>query len=520
MNSRLKYADISGMKHQKIAVFAFIIAAMCVPYNVSAQTTVPALEDFRQEGIASMYGNEFNGRPTASGEIFDSTMLTAAHPSLPFGTFLLVTNKNNNRQVVVRVNDRGPFIAGRIIDLSRAAAEILRMVEQGIVPVTIETVQVGRQHQPPAPLAVQVPVTPQPPAQPQPQTAPQPVIQPPVEQTPVTPPPPPVTPPPPPVTQPPPVTPPPVTQPPPVTPPPAVQSPAPPPAAEPPSVVIVEPQQQQLPPIHAPITITVYAPPPQIIHAPPAPAALPDPSLTAVPQAQPVPHESLHPQSAAAIIPRQVPHEPPHPPSVTEISTHSPQELPPPFEITEPVPAQPAWQNNNTQQQQQLPPPPVEAPPPAVVYQPPPPVTPPPPVELPPPAVVYQPSLPQQQQLPPPPVEIPPVVAMLPPPEAFLPPPVIYVAPPPVTSGLRLIPPITPQPDKVYRLQVGSYRLAQNAVGVFTRLKEAGLNPGYDERRDGDIYRVILPGIRGRDVASVLDILDRAGFIEVIIREE
>ena len=93
---------------------------------------------FRQEGIASWYGREFDGRPTASGEIFNSALFTAAHPTLPFGTILTITNMHNNLQVTVRVNDRGPFVAGRIIDLSRAAAEALDMLTAGTAPVIVE----------------------------------------------------------------------------------------------------------------------------------------------------------------------------------------------------------------------------------------------------------------------------------------------------------------------------------------------------------------------------------------------
>jgi rare lipoprotein A len=96
-------------------------------------------ESFRQEGIASWYGKEFDGRPTASGEIFDSAQLTAAHPSLPFGTMLVVTNQHNNKKVTVRVNDRGPFVSARIVDVSRAAAEQLDMIITGTAPVLIES---------------------------------------------------------------------------------------------------------------------------------------------------------------------------------------------------------------------------------------------------------------------------------------------------------------------------------------------------------------------------------------------
>lgn len=95
---------------------------------------------FRQEGIASWYGAEFAGRPTASGEIFNPALLTAAHPTLPFGTMLKVTNTHNNKQVLVRVNDRGPFVAARILDVSRSAAEQLDMISTGTAPVVLEAV--------------------------------------------------------------------------------------------------------------------------------------------------------------------------------------------------------------------------------------------------------------------------------------------------------------------------------------------------------------------------------------------
>lgn len=90
-----------------------------------------------EEGIASWYGREFHGRRTASGEIYDMHALTAAHRTLPFGTLLEVYNLDNGRSVQVRVNDRGPFVKGRILDLSRAAAEELGMVTAGLARVRI-----------------------------------------------------------------------------------------------------------------------------------------------------------------------------------------------------------------------------------------------------------------------------------------------------------------------------------------------------------------------------------------------
>jgi rare lipoprotein A len=132
-------ADIHGMKHISVIVIAFCAAAFCGPRYAEAQ--VPGTEIFRQEGIASWYGPEFDGRPTASGEIFNSSFLSAAHPSLPFGTMLTVTNLHNNKKVTVRVNDRGPFVSARIIDVSRAAAEQLDMITTGTAPVLIESLE-------------------------------------------------------------------------------------------------------------------------------------------------------------------------------------------------------------------------------------------------------------------------------------------------------------------------------------------------------------------------------------------
>ncbi|MFU7528170.1 septal ring lytic transglycosylase RlpA family protein [Qipengyuania sp. ASV99] len=89
-------------------------------------------------GIASYYGRRFHGRPTASGERFDMTALTAAHRTLPFGSLVRVTNPRNGRSVTVRINDRGPFTGGRLIDLSRAAAEQIGIVAAGHGQVELE----------------------------------------------------------------------------------------------------------------------------------------------------------------------------------------------------------------------------------------------------------------------------------------------------------------------------------------------------------------------------------------------
>ncbi|MFC3286272.1 septal ring lytic transglycosylase RlpA family protein [Litchfieldella rifensis] len=94
--------------------------------------------DFKaEEGLASFYADRYHGRRTASGERFDQQALTAAHRTLPFGTRVKVTRLDNGRHTVVRINDRGPFVRGRIIDLSRQAARELGMEADGMVSVRI-----------------------------------------------------------------------------------------------------------------------------------------------------------------------------------------------------------------------------------------------------------------------------------------------------------------------------------------------------------------------------------------------
>lgn len=94
----------------------------------------------KEDGRASWYGKNHHGRKTASGEPFDMNALTAAHRKLPFGTYLRVTNLRNGKSVVVRINDRGPFAKGRIIDISYAAAEKLDMLQTGEDPVRLEVI--------------------------------------------------------------------------------------------------------------------------------------------------------------------------------------------------------------------------------------------------------------------------------------------------------------------------------------------------------------------------------------------
>jgi rare lipoprotein A len=109
------------------------------PYKVFGKKYYPLQDayNFTQSGIASWYGKKFHGRKTANGEIYDMYAMTAAHKTLPLGTYVRVVNKDNNKEIVVRVNDRGPFVSGRIIDLSYTAAKKLGMDVSGTAKVRI-----------------------------------------------------------------------------------------------------------------------------------------------------------------------------------------------------------------------------------------------------------------------------------------------------------------------------------------------------------------------------------------------
>jgi rare lipoprotein A len=117
------------------------------PYEVNGQTyyPIPSADGFVQEGLASWYGKEFHGRPTASGEVFDMHRPSAAHKTLPLGTHVRVANLAANTETIVRINDRGPFVKGRVIDLSYAAAKEVGLLGPGVAPVRIEALarQVG-----------------------------------------------------------------------------------------------------------------------------------------------------------------------------------------------------------------------------------------------------------------------------------------------------------------------------------------------------------------------------------------
>jgi rare lipoprotein A len=116
------------------------IVLVCCPQTDSVSMPEPRWVAPRpsQHGEASYYADAFHGRTTASGEPFDMHELTAAHRKLAFGTQVRVTNRDNGRAVVVRINDRGPYYGERVIDLSYGAARELHMVDAGVVPVDIE----------------------------------------------------------------------------------------------------------------------------------------------------------------------------------------------------------------------------------------------------------------------------------------------------------------------------------------------------------------------------------------------
>jgi rare lipoprotein A len=110
------------------------------PYKIGRKWYQPlaSSKDFKQKGIASWYGADFHGKKTANGETYDMHEVTAAHKTLPLDTYVKVDNLENGKSIVVRVNDRGPFVRGRIIDLSFAAAKKLGIVEKGTAKVKIK----------------------------------------------------------------------------------------------------------------------------------------------------------------------------------------------------------------------------------------------------------------------------------------------------------------------------------------------------------------------------------------------
>ncbi len=132
-------ADLANLRDAEPRVEPIRSGGPNRPYEVFGREYVPMTQDvaFRERGLASWYGRKFQGRPTASGEAYDMFAMTAAHPTLPIPSYARITNPANGRSVIVRVNDRGPFHAGRIVDLSYAAAYKLDLL-RGVAPVLLE----------------------------------------------------------------------------------------------------------------------------------------------------------------------------------------------------------------------------------------------------------------------------------------------------------------------------------------------------------------------------------------------
>jgi len=114
------------------------------PTTAARQHVTPASIKYSAVGVASWYGDDFHGRPTANGETFNMNSLSAAHPSLPLPCNVRVTNLLNHRSIVVRVNDRGPYVGGRVIDVSAKTAKVLGFYDDGLSKVKVE--YVGRTH--------------------------------------------------------------------------------------------------------------------------------------------------------------------------------------------------------------------------------------------------------------------------------------------------------------------------------------------------------------------------------------
>src|SRR6266699_379244 len=111
------------------------------PYTVAGRVYVPEEDtNYREEGLASWYGDDFHGRLTANGEVFDMASLTAAHPTLPMPCYAWVTNLSNGKSLIVRVNDRGPYHGNRLIDVSNRAAALLEFKGNGVARVRVEYV--------------------------------------------------------------------------------------------------------------------------------------------------------------------------------------------------------------------------------------------------------------------------------------------------------------------------------------------------------------------------------------------
>ena len=141
-------ASTTGHKHAAAVSSRVLATGETAPINTirkpaaasAGEHTVPANIKYSAVGLASWYGEDFHGRPTANGETFNMNSLSAAHPSLPLPCNVRVTNLLNHRSIVVRVNDRGPYVGGRVIDVSAKTAKMLGFYDDGLSKVKVEYV--------------------------------------------------------------------------------------------------------------------------------------------------------------------------------------------------------------------------------------------------------------------------------------------------------------------------------------------------------------------------------------------
>jgi rare lipoprotein A len=454
-----------------VTIFTF---SVLIAVSAGAQTPLPENGGFRQEGLASWYGEEFAGRPTASGEPFDPARFTAAHPTLEFGTVLTITNLLNNKQVKVVVNDKGPFAGGRIIDVSRAAAEKLDMLDTGVATVLIEVVPryAGAQ----GVTAVQA----------APEAPPLSAVSGSGEESGE-----------------------------------SVYYPVPRPAIPAAGTEAggANTASQRAPAPSGTVSSSSVMPMP----APPPPRAV-----------QPVPTASSAGSIPATSAPKNIPAPTagtprpadPADPARSSITRTNPPSPAPQANTPAPVannpPAAVTPQQIQPVQTGAVPPNPSAL----SAYQPLPPVAPVLPLP-PPPTVNPAPSATAAPQSPPATPPVPGAAA----PRGTLPNNVtnpLTSTPPatPADPGVNIKPQSAPAeikggpivPGRVYRLQIGSYKTPRNAVATFDRLSNAGLNPSWEPF--GEYYRIVLTNVKSEDIPAVADKLGQAGFKEAVARIE
>ena len=137
----INFSNRYRYKVNDILFSAILVASMVVGCSSTADREDSSTSGYKEVGKASYYASKFQGRKTASGEPYDKSKMTAAHRKLHFGTKIKVTNLQNGKSVIVRINDRGPFIKGRIIDLSSSAFSRIANLKKGIIEVRLEIVK-------------------------------------------------------------------------------------------------------------------------------------------------------------------------------------------------------------------------------------------------------------------------------------------------------------------------------------------------------------------------------------------